>query len=309
MADQKVGAIRRACVDIGTNTALLLACSVENGKVSVLDDISRIVRLGQGVDRHREFHPEALARLESALRFYQERCRALGVTESLAVATSATRDVKDASELFELCQSYGFPLTLLSGEKEALYTFLGAGHVSGVSHSAVIDVGGGSTEIIWGHKGRIQKKQSFDVGAVRLTERFVSSHPASDAMVASLRAAAREEFSSVPPGARPDVVVAVAGTPTALASLELAKPFEKSAIDGYTLTLDLIEDWAIKLSAMSLSARAQLPGMPKGREDVLPAGAFVLAEALKSVGASQVLVSTRGLRYGVIDHWQRVRSQ
>ena len=195
----------RACVDIGTNTALMLVRSIEDGNAKTLEDISRVVRLGQGVDHHREFHPDALKRLEVALRFFQERCKELGVAEAISVATSATRDVKDASDLFDLCQRFGFPLTVLSGEQEALYTFLGAGHLSPQGVSVVIDVGGGSTEVVWGLRGRIQKKQSFNVGAVRLTERYFSSHPACEVMVTSLRAAASQEFQALLPSARPEV--------------------------------------------------------------------------------------------------------
>lgn len=298
----------RACVDLGTNSALLLVASVGKEGLKVLEDQACVVRLGQEVDQRRSFHPEALRRLELTLKAYRERCDQLGVGEALSVATSATRDVDDPAPLVNLCQKYGFPLVVLSGDQEATYTYLGAGH-HGSGRSVVIDVGGGSTEMVWGEGGKILEKQSIDVGAVRMTERHLHSHPATEEMVEQLEQDLVRQFSSLkgPQVERSDSVVAVAGTPTSLVALEMGKPFEKPDIDGYTLSRQQVKSWAQRLSALSLKQRAELPGMPPGREDVLGAGAFVLAAALQALGAEKVTVSTRGLRFGVLEMWEEVK--
>jgi exopolyphosphatase/guanosine-5'-triphosphate,3'-diphosphate pyrophosphatase len=294
-----------ACVDIGTNTVLLLVAEPRGHDLFVHEDKAQVVRLGEGVDSSGMFHPAALARLERTLKAYDQICRGLGVTQRMSVATSATRDVKDPSAVVALCKGYGFPLRILSGDEEAEYTYKGAvGPEPG--EKLVIDIGGGSTEIICGDGSQRSFEKSFNVGAVRMTERFLSAHPVPREELRELREFLRAELAQIPKAKANTEVVAVAGTPTTLAALDMKAPFDRHKVHGYNFSLPTLESWLERLSAMSVQERSTLPGMQPGREDVIVAGAAILVESLRLIGAEKLTVSDRGLRYGVLKYWKEL---
>jgi exopolyphosphatase/guanosine-5'-triphosphate,3'-diphosphate pyrophosphatase len=286
-------------LDLGSNTSLLLIADMNGDRLErVLHDETTITRMGQGVHANRAFHPEALERLDRCFASYARTIESMNCERVVAVATSAARDVSNGDQLIELGRKHGIPIHIISGEREARLTFKGAlwdrPSIEGV---AVVDVGGGSTEVITERNGRLAGI-SVDVGSVRLTELFQEDLP-------RLRDYARKAFAAADlPERTIREVVAVAGTPTTLAALDQRQDFSVERIQGYKISAENLENWIARLSAMSLEEREALPGMQPKRADVIVAGATILAVALKELDQSVLTVSTYGVRYGVALSWQ-----
>lgn len=309
--------MRVAGLDLGTNTCLCLIADIDvssDGEVrsmKVVRDEVRVVRLGQGVNTTRELHPEALARAEETFKEFQRFIQEAKGEAVLACATSAARDVKNGSLLIELGTKYGIPIEIISGEKEAELTFAGAIEPSWSGITAVIDVGGGSTETIVGNQSGILARVSADVGSVRMTEAHVKAHPISETELESLRMKVRESLASAKHKllealAKKETtfsdirqVIGVAGTPTTLAAVDQGHAFETDAVHGYALTRSKLDDWTLKLARMTVEERQRLAGMEPKRADVIVAGAICVSEAMRVLGRDDLEVSVRGLRYGV----------
>ncbi len=297
--------MRKASIDLGTNTALLLVAEVEGGAVrTVVHDQTTMVRLGQEVDRTRRLHPDAIARTLGCLRGYAARAAALGVkpSEVVGVATATARDAENGTEFFrQVERETGLRFRTISGEEEASSMFAG-GLLPGMdpARSAVIDIGGGSTEFRSADHG-----VSLEMGSVRFTERFLKSDPVTDAEFWAARDAvdgaltgARAWRAACPPNTE---LVGVAGTVVTLAQLQLGLPqFDSAAIDGVYLTRGDVHRLVEELKWRSVGERKTLLGMEPGRADVLLSGALILWRALETLGFPGLRVSTRGLRYGVI---------
>lgn len=298
--------MRVAALDLGSNTSLLLIADVEGGVITkVHHDETRITKLGQGVHANRKLHPEALERMEACLSDYARTIREHNCEKTVAVATSAARDVSNGDLLMDIGRRNAIPIHIISGDREAALTFKGAlcDRVS-TDRIAVIDVGGGSTEVIATANGQ-PKGTSVDVGSVRLTELFISGHPVNVAERSKLTDYARAAFSKAPlPDLEFGEVVAVAGTPTTLAAVDQRREFDESLVHGYKLPLATIDRWTDKMAAMNVAEREALPGMQPKRADVIVAGSIILSCAIRALGKSEVTVSTRGVRYGVALAWQ-----
>lgn len=320
--------MRVAGLDLGTNTFLCLIADVDpaTGATCVIQDEVRIVRLGQGVNATKELHPEALARAEEAFAEFQTFIRKTNCKSVLAVATSATRDAKNGHLLVEMGKRYDIPIDVISGEKEAELTFQGSIEPTWAGLTAVIDVGGGSTEIIFGDRNGILIRFSANVGSVRLTEKYITGHPISSSEVNTVTSKVREEivlgmkkalhdFNHQPrgetrnaPGAplelnellsRTSNVVSVAGTPTTLAAVQQGQAFVAEKVHGHTLAIEELRKMIGNLAAMTVAERSQLGGMEPKRADVIVAGAICLSEAASLLRAEVLQVSIRGVRYGV----------
>ena len=298
--------MRVAALDLGSNTSLLLIAEVQNGVIAqVVHDETTITRMGQGVHADRRFHPDALVRVEECLARYAKKITEFKCDVVVGVATSAARDVANGHALLSIGKKYGIPINIVSGSREAALTFQGAlcdrREREGL---VVIDVGGGSTELITCTAGNVDGV-SVDVGSVRLTELFVKQDPPSSEQREQVREFAALAFTNaiLPKGPFREVV-AVAGTPTTLAGLEQKIPFEEKRIHGYPLTLTQIDHWIDRLAAMPLKLREGLPGMQPKRADVIVAGAIILRQAIVALKQTKVTVSTRGVRYGVALAWE-----
>ncbi|MCB0410915.1 MAG: Ppx/GppA family phosphatase [Bdellovibrionales bacterium] len=292
-----------AALDLGSNTFLLLLCEFRNGELSqVFRDETEVVRLAQGVDKTQRFSEEALGRAEECLARYAELIQEFKAEKVLAVATSAARDAQNKQDFLAILNRHNIPLKIIEGSIEAQLTFQGATfdqnpHIPFV----VVDVGGGSTEIIGGH-GKKAEGVSVNVGSVRLTERILSQPPHTEKELRALRKTITEELEknlsniSFPEAAK---IIGVAGTPTTLACLEKKISFDESQIHGHVIKSAEISQWVERLSQMGISDRDQLPGMPPRRSDVLVAGAAILEGVLKYLGQEELTVSTKGVRYGL----------
>lgn len=302
-----------AALDLGSNTFLCLIAEVENNQVKeVYSDNVEIVRLGQGLAQNKKFHPEALARADACLGRFKEIIKKNKPEKILAMATSAARDALNAKELFAIAEKHEIPLEIIPGEKEAEITFFGALSASKdkMQKKLIVDIGGGSTEFIYGEDFKIKKAISFDIGCVRLTEKFIKQQPTPKAEVKQVTDFILEslnQFKSMVQDGEPQEIVAVAGTPTALVSAEIGG-FDKDKIDGYQLTQKNLTKWVEKLSQSSIEEKVKM-GIEKGRADVILIGAITLLEVLKLFNKEQLTVSTRGVRYGVaLEVYRRQRS-
>lgn len=298
--------MRIAALDLGSNTSLLLIVEVESGRIArVLRDETEVTKMGQGVHAAREFHPDALERVEKCLARYATLINEYACDKVVAVATSAARDARNGSRLLAIAKRHGIPVHIISGDQEAQLTFRGAlCDRAAVDGTVVIDVGGGSTEVISMGAGKAAGV-SVDVGSVRLTELFDQTGGSDEMGLARLRDYAAEAFRTARLPAGPFAEgVAVAGTPTTLAALDQRTPFREEKIHGYVLRRSVVDDWIRRLARMPLAERENLSGMQPKRADVIVAGSLILAQAMRSLGLDQVTVSTRGVRYGVVLAWR-----
>ena len=292
-------------MDCGTNSVRLLVADVDGSvKTDVLREM-RVVRLGQGVDRTGELAPEALERTRSALREYAARCRELGVERVRMVATSATRDAANR-DLFRamVLEVLEVEPEVISGDEEAALSFDGAtrGLDPALGPFLVIDIGGGSTELVLGTTG-VEAGRSVDVGAVRLTERHLDGDPPSPAQVAAARADVDAALALVRQGVaveRARTVVGVAGSVTTVAALALGLP----AYDPERIHLARIPGADVcavsaRLLAMTREQRAALPVVHPGRVDVIGAGALVLAVLVERLELDELLVSESDILDGI----------
>ncbi|WP_434381154.1 Ppx/GppA phosphatase family protein [Melittangium boletus] len=300
---------RYAAIDIGTNAVLLLAAERQReGRFQAVLERAEITRLGRGVDRTRRLSPEGMKDTLEVLSTFVAEARSLGV-EALAVsATSAVRDADNGADFLATArQRAGVPVDLLSGDLEARLCFASAQADFGGDASGplvVMDTGGGSTEFIYGDaRGHVSFCHSFDVGSVRMTERYVTSDPLTARDRARVEAHLREVFSVLPPcppGAR---LVGMSGTVTTLYAVRHAlTPYDSRRVHGGTLFREPLEALATTLCGLPLAERRKLPGMRPAREDVLPAGALILLEGLRALGLDRCLVSDRGLCWGLLAH-------
>jgi exopolyphosphatase/guanosine-5'-triphosphate,3'-diphosphate pyrophosphatase len=273
---------RVAAVDLGTNTVRLLVADVENGQLEALHREARIVRLGEGVDRGRRLFPAPIARTRGVLDDFKRRAEELGAERVLLVATSAVRDATNGEAfLAELASSYGFATRLLSGEDEAGLAYRGVGRPGAL----VVDVGGGSTELI-GPGIQI----SLDVGAVRLTERYLNSDPPSreelEAAVGAIRF----------PQLEPRETIGVSGTFTTLAALELGG-YDPAATEGYMLGREAVERWTERLAEVPLAQRA-FAGLEPARAPVIVGGALIVRELMRQAALDEIEVSEHDILDG-----------
>jgi exopolyphosphatase/guanosine-5'-triphosphate,3'-diphosphate pyrophosphatase len=304
---------RRRCAffDIGTNTILcLIAECGENGEFRVLDDLAEITRLGQGVDETRRISSAGEKRSAAVLRSYLERCRGLGVQEMAAVGTSALRDAENSRQVLSRWQGeLGLDVRVISGEEEAAYSFLAANRGLSLAGQEllVIDIGGGSTELIRGAQAGVAAAVSVNVGTVRLTERFLHSDPPTqeqcDRMTQEIDralAAVRARWSPESPAL---TLVGIAATFTTLVAVEkkLAH-YSQNEVHGSALSLDEVRR-QIKLYRRTTNAqRKLLPGLHPQRADVILAGAHLVERIMMLFHSREVIVSDQGVRYGLLYH-------
>ena len=308
---------RVAAVDCGTNTVKLLVADLdpETGGQETLVRELRIVRLGQDVDRTGRLADEALARLFAACEEYAAVVEAHDVAALRFVATSAAREAENSQAFVDgVRQRLGVRPEVVSGDEEAALTFDGATRTLPVSEPpvAVLDIGGGSTELIVGDgHGHVRAARSLDVGSVRLTERLMPSDPPTRAEIDAAVSAVDEALDTLPSygvvlGDAP-TLVGVAGTVTTLAVLLLGlRTWDRERVHHATFPLTDVHDLAGRVLAMTVAEREQA-GVPTGRSDVIGAGAVILDRVLRRSRADRVTVSDADILDGIA--WSLVQTQ
>ncbi|MCA9808729.1 MAG: Ppx/GppA family phosphatase [Candidatus Dadabacteria bacterium] len=301
--------MRIASIDIGTNTFRLLV--TEPGEGDSLHKLyvgREITRLGEGSGNGtRLIKPGAIERSLKALTGFSEIIRDLGVEKMRAVATSMVRESRNGLEFVNLVKSQtGLPVEVITGEEEALLT------VSGVMKSVtfdtpdclIFDIGGGSTEYIYVKSGTVTNLTSTRLGVVCLTERFLSEEKESEAALTALGAhiekTLSEGLSAFPQGGEGLTVIGTAGTPTSLAAVELdLVKYDANLVNNYTLTREGIVNILGRILRTPRGERAAIPGLEKGREDLIVSGTEVVLKTLDRFSVGEMVVSDAGLLEGV----------
>jgi len=298
--------MRIASIDIGTNTILLLIAEVNrDGIVKVLHDEQVIARLGKGVDTDRIINQETFVRAKDFLTHYKEVCNTFSVDHIAAIGTSALRDAKNNHEFISyIKEAIDISIEILSGDDEAKWTYRGgiSNFIGRAEQYSVIDIGGGSTEIISGNSTEIQSKISLDIGSVRITERILKDSPPE---IPALMEAHEFILATIPDEQIQKIhstyAIGVAGTLTTLAALHQKLPtYIPEKVDGYVLSIDDIRYMFTLLKDKSVGQILTFPQISPGRADIILAGIMILMGFMEKSGLKQITVSDRGLRYGIV---------
>lgn len=294
-----------AAIDVGTNTVLLLLARVEHdGTIVPLLHEQRFPRLGQGIDASRRLAPDAMTRVVEVLQEYRTLLAPHRPDSVVVCGTSAVRDALNRDELItRVRQETGLTLDVLSGSDEAYWTYRGAlSGIRDIGRITVVDIGGGSTEITTGDGATIEGTLSLQIGSVRLKEQFLHHDPPAPSELEA--AISHVEDILAPAGntrSARSTLVGVAGTATSLAVLaQGATDFDVRAVSGYRMPYHVVEHLFRTLGSMPSTMIRALSSAMEGRADVITAGALILREVMAHLGFDEVVVSERGVRYGLL---------
>jgi exopolyphosphatase / guanosine-5'-triphosphate,3'-diphosphate pyrophosphatase len=295
---------RVASIDIGTNTILLLVATTEKGVLKPLFEMETMVRLGEGLQKSGVISEEAMKRGYQTLSHYVSHCRERGVERIFAVGTSALREAKNSGAFVGMIRErLGLPIEIISGEREARLSYLAVAKDMEEAEGPilVIDVGGGSTELILGRGERICQWVSLPIGLVRLTEQHLTADPVLDEEWEKMVGAIHKGFSGVPHPHETVSMVSVGGTGTTLASVEQGlKEFSAEKIHHFVLTKDAIGKQLVLYRSKTIEERKKIPGLAPARADIILAGGTILYMAMEKFGSPSVTVSCHGVRYGLL---------
>jgi exopolyphosphatase/guanosine-5'-triphosphate,3'-diphosphate pyrophosphatase len=295
---------RVASIDIGTNTILLLIAEVDPGGLRPLLEKETIVRLGEGVHQNGVLLEAAMERGIQTLTQRLKECQEMGVQRIFATGTSALREAKNAGDfLRKVEEKLNLPIEIISGEEEAQLSFLAVARDLGdhKKSTLVVDVGGGSTEFVLGKGNQISHWVSLPVGSVRFTEQFLLSDPVRQAEWVNMEKEIIKGLEKVAHPQKPFTMVAVGGTATTLASVEMGlEHFIYEKIHHFVLRRKVLESQLQLYRSKTLEERRKIPGLFPARADVILAGGAILYFAMEEFEAPSVLISCHGLRYGLI---------
>jgi exopolyphosphatase / guanosine-5'-triphosphate,3'-diphosphate pyrophosphatase len=290
--------MRVGAVDLGTNSTRLLVADVDGAAVTEVVRRLAITRLGEGVDQTHELAPTAVARVHAVLDGYAREAADLGAVRVLAVATSAVRDAANGPAFLAGLESrYGWATRLLDGEAEAETTFRGVTSGRGALEpdTLLVDIGGGSTELLVGGPGGVSSAVSLQVGCVRLTERFLASDPPAPAELEAAAAHVRTLLPALAAAA----VIGVAGTITTVAAIDLGlAEYDPARIHGHRITRVAVARVLADLAAMSLAERENVRGLEPARAAVIVGGLVVLREVMERYGLEEIEASERDILHG-----------
>jgi len=296
------GSKRVAVVDVGTNSARLLVADVAGQRVSPVLRRSTVTRLGRGVDLSGRLSAEAIEDACAAIGEYVEALWELGSGTVAVIATSAVRDAANGDAFVaELRERFALSPRVLDGGEEAQLSYLGAtAEQRPEQPTLVVDIGGGSTELIVGTGEEVAFHASLQAGVVRHTERHIASDPPTavelESLAADVRGAIEAVLEEAPPAERG---IAVAGTPTSLAAIEMAlDPYDPERVHGHVLTLPSIQRMLSQLASAPLAERVTITGLHKDRAPTIVAGVVILIEAMRAFELDHISVSEHDILYG-----------
>ena len=301
MANDRIGVL-----DLGTNSTRLLVAEVIDGRVRELERRSTVTRLGAGVDAGGRLSDGAMDRVYQALEGYRRVYEGLGARRVVAIATSAVRDAGNGEHFRkELKNRFGVEARVLPGDEEARLTFLGATAGRPADRLAlVVDIGGGSTELVVGRPGRDPEfHASTQLGVVRQTERHLEGDPPTAEQIEALAGEARAVIDGqAPEEGRQEVAlgIAVAGTATSLAAIDQGlDPYDPERVHGYPLHLGACRRMLGELAGMPLERRRHVAGLHPDRAPTLVAGEVILIESMRAFGLDRMEASEADLLHGV----------
>ena len=295
--------MNRAAIDIGSNSILLTVVSADG---AVVHDEVQVVGLGRGLGDRGLFAPDRMEAAAEVLASYVETAGQLGIRpwSIRAVATSAARRAMNATTFFARIQrQYGLKVSIISGEEEARLTWKGATDDLDLETQTVlvIDLGGGSTELVLGAPNAQSHRRSLEMGSVRLTEQFFPDEMVTTAQLARAQKHVDQTLQSWNPPHKPTIAVGVAGTVTSLSAIQLGlTAYDSQAIHGSKLSRAHLSGMISTLLPMSATERQAWAAISPKRADYLLAGSLILERVLTACKRPSLQVSDRGLRYGVL---------
>ncbi len=301
---KSASSVRVAVIDIGTNSTRMLIADVEGAQVDEIYRESRVTRLGRGVDYSGQLSPEGIEAVCAAIADYLPLIREEGAREPMVIATSAVRDAENGGAFVaELRERFDLRARVIDGDEEANLTYLGTHTGRGDGENMlVIDIGGGSTEMIVGHGPTPIFHTSLQAGVVRHTERILTGDPPGQAELEALAkdigklVQASLEGVELP---RIDRAIAVAGTPSSLAAIDLElEPYDPRAVEGHRLPLRTVQWWLSRLASMPLADRKAVPGLHPDRAQAIVAGVVILIEIMRNFDLLEIEVSEHDILYG-----------
>jgi exopolyphosphatase/guanosine-5'-triphosphate,3'-diphosphate pyrophosphatase len=292
---------RVAVIDVGTNSTRLLVADVDGG-VAPLERRSTVTRLGRGVDLSGRLASEAIEDVCAAIDGYVGILQELEAETVEVIATSAVRDADNGSAFVaELRERFALSARVLDGEEEARLTYLGATSEALPSEpTLVVDIGGGSTELIVGKGSEISFHDSLQAGVVRHSERCINSDPPTASELEALASDVRGLIAdSIGEGIEARRGIAVAGTPTSLAAVVMElEPYDPSRVHGHVLALPSIQVILSRLASLPLAERVEVPGLHPDRAPTIVAGIVILVETMRAFDLEQITVSEHDILYG-----------
>ena len=295
---------RVASIDIGTNTILLLIAEVGEGELKTLYDTETVVRLGEGIHQTGILSDGAMKRAFQTLDQYLRRCREMGVQKIFAVGTSALREAKNSGFfLRRVKEQFDLNIDVISGEDEARLSFLAVvrDFQTPLANLLVVDVGGGSTELIFGKGHEIIRWKSLPLGIVRFTERFLLSDPVKEEEYRTMVEEIQKQllYFSVPE--YPFSMVSIGGTGTALASVEQGlDKFWVEKVHRFILTREALQTQLSLYRSKTIEERKGIKGLSPSRADVILAGGTILYLIMEKFDCPSLMVNAHGVRYGLL---------
>ena len=296
---------RVAAIDCGTNSIRLLIADIAGDNFKEVLRTMEIVRLGQGVDQNKAFHPDAIDRTLKAVELFRDQIASKGVEKIRFCATSATRDASNRNLFIDGVRDIlGIEVEVIPGEEEAELSFIGATKELRQSDAPflVVDIGGGSTEFVFGSE-KVEFAKSVNIGCVRMSERHLNTQPPSMAQIAQAIVdidIAITQAAAVVPITTAKTLVAVAGTATtvAAAALELTD-YDRHLIHLSRISSDKVHKAAASFQSMNKDQIASLGFMHPGRVDVITAGSLVISRIMAATGATEFVASESDILDGM----------
>lgn len=296
---------RVAVIDVGTNSTRLLVADVTDRQVVEIERHSRVTRLGRGVDLSGQLAAEAIEAACDAIADYVAIYREAEAETVDVIATSAVRDASNGSAFVaELRERFALTARVIDGEEEARLTYLGAtSERLPTETTLILDIGGGSTELVIGMGEEISFHASLQAGVVRHTERHLSNDPPATVELETLAADVRGLIEAAVVNQVDDIpkaAIAVAGTPTSLAAMEMElDPYDPKQVHGHVLSLQSIQRLLSQLASAPLAERTEIVGMHPDRAPTIIAGVVILIEAMRIFELDQIRVSEHDILYGI----------
>ncbi len=294
--------MRIATIDIGTNSTRLLIADVENGKVNQVLKVGKVTKLGKGVRETRKLSEESIERTLSVLKEFKELIDKYGAEKVIAVTTEAARLAENSGEFLKRVRELGIELTILSDREEAELVY--RANVSAFrpeGYAMTVDLGGGSTEIVYGNREKIEYLESLKFGVVFLHERFLRSDPPKIEELSALEEFVKGELLKVKEHVKsPFEVYAVGGTITSVVAMEeKMEVYRPEIVHGYKVSKDVIEKWYKRLTGMTVEERKKVKGLEENRADVIVPGLAFFKVFCEVFDKDYLTVSELGLLYGL----------
>ena len=295
-----------ASIDIGTNTVLLLIADVNESSLEITPLLNeyRMPRIGRGLKLKENIAEDRIEKLFSVLSKYKSIISKYNVDDVLVTATNALRIAANSAEIVKrIKKQFSWNVNIISGKTEAEFAFLGAVPVSTKNkNNLVIDIGGGSTELITGRQNNIEYRKSFQIGSVSATEIYLKNSPPLDKELSELKFELQTIFAEIKSKLAPIITYSIAGTPTTLfCMVNEIENFDDSIVDGGILKYEEISRIIKELKILSPEEiRNRYGKIMRGREDIILGGSIILLNIMMLLNLSDIIVSSRGIRYGAI---------